>query len=51
MKSLFRSLLLVFLYFSVSACGNKGDLYMPDNDKDKDQSTIVNPTDKQQSKE
>jgi predicted small lipoprotein YifL len=26
--------ILLFLYFSISACGNKGDLYMPSKDKD-----------------
>jgi len=46
MKSLFlRSVLLIFFYLSVSACGNKGDLYMPD--KDQDQSTMMSSNDNQ----
>jgi predicted small lipoprotein YifL len=41
MKPLFlRSVLLACLFLSVSACGNKGDLYMPD--KDQEQSKVVN---------
>jgi len=29
----FRLVIIVALYFSICACGNKGDLYMPDKDK------------------
>jgi len=35
---LIRIIILGFLCLSISSCGNKGDLYMPDKDKTEKQS-------------
>lgn len=32
--AIFRAIVLFALTFSISACGNKGDLYMPEKDKE-----------------
>lgn len=32
--TIFRTIVLMTLTIAISACGNKGDLYMPEKDKD-----------------
>jgi len=35
-KNILQLLLIMALYMTVCACGNKGDLYMPDKKKDQE---------------